>query len=72
MKTRACNYCFSLQGGNVFADFNIDNNQCLYLVRISFDGYGCCDVSATKGNPDQVQLFSACQICRYFPRRSAQ
>lgn len=26
----------------MFADFDINQNGCLYLVRISFDGYGCC------------------------------
>jgi hypothetical protein len=36
-----------LQGGSVFADFNIDSDDRVYLERISFDGYGCC---ATEGN----------------------
>jgi hypothetical protein len=26
----------------VFADFDIDPDGRVYLVRISFDGYGCC------------------------------
>ena len=30
----------------MFADFDINQNGCLYLVRISFDGYGCCDAGA--------------------------
>ena len=46
IKNRPCSYCLSLQGGSVFADFNIDKNECLYLVRISFDGYGCCQIQA--------------------------
>jgi hypothetical protein len=25
-----------------FSDFNIDTDGRVYLVRISFDGYGCC------------------------------
>ena len=40
--TRPCSFCLCLQGGSVFADFNIDSNGRVYLVRISFDGYGCC------------------------------
>ena len=40
--TRSCSFCLSLQGGSVFADFDIDPGGCVYLVRISFDGYGCC------------------------------
>ena len=42
MPTRPCLYCLALQDNSVFADFNIDENGCLYLVRISYDGYGCC------------------------------
>lgn len=41
MSSRTCVYCFGLQGGSVFADFDVDEEGFLYLVRISFDGYGC-------------------------------
>jgi len=27
----------------VFADFDIDTSGRVFLVRISFDGYGCCE-----------------------------
>lgn len=40
--TRECAYCLSLQGGSVFADFGLPQDRRLYLLRISFDGYGCC------------------------------
>jgi hypothetical protein len=40
--TRSSSFCLGLQGGSVFADFDIDPTGCVYLVRISFDGYGCC------------------------------
>lgn len=40
--TRQCRFCLCLQGGSVFADFNTDPEGRVYLVRISFDGYGCC------------------------------
>jgi hypothetical protein len=33
----------------VFADFDIDKNGYLYLVRISFDGYGCCHPDSNVG-----------------------
>lgn len=42
MLSRPCRYCLSLQDGSVFLDLDVDQNDCLYLVRISFDGYGCC------------------------------
>jgi hypothetical protein len=42
MPTRPCRLCFALQDDSVFADFDTDESRQLYLVRISFDGYGCC------------------------------
>lgn len=43
MSTRPCKYCLVLQDGAVFADFQINEAGNLYLVRISYDGYGCCE-----------------------------
>ncbi|MCW5956649.1 MAG: hypothetical protein KIT61_08685 [Pyrinomonadaceae bacterium] len=31
-----------MQDDSVFADFDVDEEGCVRLVRISFDGYGCC------------------------------
>ena len=42
LPTRPCKFCLSLQGGSVFADFDVDETGRGYIVRISFDGYGCC------------------------------
>src|SRR5688572_11413990 len=42
MPTRPCRFCFSLRGGSVFADFDVDDEGRVFLRRISFDGYGCC------------------------------
>lgn len=39
-ESRPCDYCFSLLDGSVFVDFEI-KDALSYLVRISFDGYGC-------------------------------
>ena len=44
MPTRPCSFCLCLQGGSVFADFDKDDADIIYLRRISFDGYGCCGV----------------------------
>jgi hypothetical protein len=49
MPSRPCRICFSLQGGSVFADFDVDGEHRLYLVRISFDGYGCCHAPLDVG-----------------------
>ncbi|MES1181753.1 MAG: hypothetical protein ABUL44_03065, partial [Flavobacterium sp.] len=36
--------CFD---GSVFLDFNQSKENRIYLCRISFDGYGCCDLEKT-------------------------
>lgn len=43
--TRPCHFMLGMQDDCVFADFDIDENGCLYLVRISYDGYGCCSLN---------------------------
>jgi hypothetical protein len=47
MPTRPCSFCLCLQGGSVFADFDTDDADTISLRRISFDGYGCCEVEST-------------------------
>lgn len=42
LPSRPCRFCLSLQGGSVFADFDVDPNGRVFAVRVSFDGYGCC------------------------------
>ena len=37
---RPCLYCLCFNGSCVFADFDLDDDR-LFIVRISFDGYGC-------------------------------
>jgi hypothetical protein len=46
--TRPCRYCLSLQRDSVFADFEVDDEGRIYLVRISFDGYGCCRIDEAR------------------------
>lgn len=46
--------CLALQGGSVFADFDRDGDGLLYLVRISFDGYGCCTAPAEIGRLSEL------------------
>lgn len=54
MQTRPCKYCLALQDDSVFADFDVDKSGCVYLVRISYDGFGCCkpDSEVTKINQE--------------------
>lgn len=42
MPSRPCDYCLGLQEDSVFIDLNLDDDGRLFMVRISFDGYGCC------------------------------
>jgi len=46
MPARPCSFCLCLQGGSVFADFDTDDGDIISLRRISFDGYGCCEVQS--------------------------
>lgn len=50
MPTRPCAFCLSLQDGSVFADFDVDENGRVFLVRISFDGHGCCHTADSTGS----------------------
>lgn len=42
---RPCRYCLGLQDDSVFADFDLDSEGRIFLARISFDGYGCCETA---------------------------
>ncbi len=52
MATRPCRFCLSLQGGSVFADFDVDPDGRVFAVRVSFDGYGCCTTTSSIGRMD--------------------
>ena len=47
--TRPCRICLGLQDDSVFSDFDVDSEGRLYLVAISFDGYGFCKPSWSDG-----------------------
>lgn len=38
--TRPCSFTLALDGGSVFADFDVSSDGLISLLRISFDGYG--------------------------------
>src|SRR4051812_8480904 len=64
MPARPCDFCLSLQGDSVFADFAADGAGRVYLVRISYDGYGCCEPSGlaqsgVMSGPDSKALRDA-------------
>ena len=43
-ETRKADYYLGCLEGSVFIDFNRTPDNRIYLVRISFDGYGCCNL----------------------------
>src|SRR5882724_5893598 len=53
---RECRFCLCLQEGGVYADFDVDEEGCAFLRRISFDGYGCCNGEFKKMSLDDSRL----------------
>jgi hypothetical protein len=43
--SRPADYYIGCLGGSVYIDFDNYDNEHIYLKRISFDGYGCCNLS---------------------------
>jgi hypothetical protein len=67
--SRPAYVCLGLQGHSVFVDFDLDSEGRLYLVRISFDGYGCCTAPAEIGRFSKTdsQTLVAMRAGRYVP-----
>ncbi len=61
--------CLGLQGHSVFADFDRGPDGLLFLVRISFDGYGCCTAPADIGrlSKGDSETLASMQRGRYVP-----
>lgn len=58
--TRIADYCLSYDDDSVFIDFNDCSNEQIRLIRISFDGYGCCNSLERTSIPlaiDKSRLF---------------
>lgn len=43
-ESRAADFHLGCLDGSVFIDFNYTTNNRINLCRISFDGYGCCNI----------------------------
>lgn len=57
--TRRANYHLSYSDGSVFLDFDTIDDS-IRLMRISFDGYGCCNLdrdTTTPMNPQDGREF---------------
>ena len=61
-------YCLTLQDDSVFADFDLDEQSRVFLIRISFDGYGCCETTefartmSSEDSKDFVALIEADRV----------
>ena len=51
--SRKADFYLGCLDGCVFIDFNITSDKLISLRRISFDGYGCCNL---PGNPNLLNL----------------
>lgn len=52
--TRKADYYLGCLDGSVFIDFNRTPENLIALVRISFDGYGCCNLDHGSVTLNQV------------------
>lgn len=58
--TRLADYFLCYLDGCVFIDFNKNPAKQIQLIRISFDGYGCCNVTdAAPMEPEDAKAFKA-------------
>jgi hypothetical protein len=46
--TRKADFYLGCLDSSVFIDFNLTSDNLISLCRISFDGYGCCNITDTK------------------------
>lgn len=49
-KSRKADYYLCCLDNSVFIDFNRSSENKIFLVRISFDGYGCCNLNGVKSH----------------------
>ena len=47
-ESRKADFYLSCLEGSVFIDFNKTSDNLISLIRISFDGFGCCELVETK------------------------
>ncbi|MDH7462157.1 hypothetical protein QEG73_12740 [Chitinophagaceae bacterium 26-R-25] len=49
-ENRKADFYLGCLGGSVFIDFNKSDDKLISLCRISFDGYGCCEIADTANS----------------------
>lgn len=53
-ESRKADFYLGCLDGSVFIDFNYTTRNLINLCRISFDGYGCCDIDNSKHLDEQL------------------
>lgn len=46
--SRKADFYLGCLHSSVFMDFNLTSENLISLIRVSFDGYGCCNITDTK------------------------
>jgi len=64
-ETRKADYYLSYFDYSVFIDFNKDENNLIYLIRISFDGFGCCELEEKSKPLNQEDSVDFINIMNY-------
>lgn len=72
--SRPCHLCLSLDGGAVFVDFALDADGVLFVARISFDGFGCCEAPPEIGRMGRAdsQLLTEMAVRRAIDPRAVE
>jgi len=52
-ESRKADFYLGCLDGSVFLDFNATIENHIYLRRISFDGYGCCNIDSNSNCLDE-------------------
>lgn len=55
LRSRNTNFCLGCFDGSVYMDFGYNEDKRISLLRISFDGYGCCELSE-KSNSLNLEM----------------
>lgn len=56
-ESRKADFYLGCLDGSVFLDFNLTSEKKIYLCRISFDGYGCCEINNSKCLDEQLSKY---------------
>ena len=61
-RTRPADYYLGCLDGSIFMDFDKDEHERICLKRISFDGYGCCNLTDDAIPMDEIDSRAFKQI----------